>query len=521
MQELISEPKYDFSISAEQLAKAKQQVDQKLLNETLFIIPNNDGEAVRAGAILEALEAPHFQQSAQGWGATLANEPLDQAKLSGVKRVVVFEIPGLEVEEKLRKQGLEVVVVDHHAYKDIDRRRQESSLEQLMSLINWPMSRVDEALAVNDRGYIPGLKKMGLSEDEIREIRSYDLLSQGKSKNEIMKETEKSRALIPSLPQKNGIYILKKVSVDEGILKQELAIKSKDGLSSALEINDSKVGFTGNPGITKKLLNYNFEELGYDPGSFAKYGGGDPEASMFFGFKPTKPPVGETELLPKKVLEKIENLIFGEPARVSAIGTVFDSEVKAAGMLPRGSAIVTSSGDLSNKGIKHIIHAATGSMTRGGPKFDPTEKGVIDAVQNSLDLARQHGDKRVAVPFIGGKIFVDRIGVSPQALADRIVETAIKNRGDLELRFVTFGDEDTQLFNNSLAKYGASLNATQATVVSGSITDYSLHGASAIINAANMEVQFGGGLSGVIGRATGMSDKIDKESQEAIKNFYK
>jgi O-acetyl-ADP-ribose deacetylase (regulator of RNase III) len=336
-----------------------------------------------------------------------------------------------------------------------------------------------------------------------------------------MKETEKSRALIPSLPQKNGIYILKKVSVDEGILKQELAIKSKDGLSSALEINDSKVGFTGNPGITKKLLNYNFEELGYDPGSFAKYGGGDPEASMFFGFKPTKPPVGETELLPKKVLEKIENLIFGEPARVSAIGTVFDSEVKAAGMLPRGSAIVTSSGDLSNKGIKHIIHAATGSMTRGGPKFDPTEKGVIDAVQNSLDLARQHGDKRVAVPFIGGKIFVDRIGVSPQALADRIVETAIKNRGDLELRFVTFGDEDTQLFNNSLAKYGASLNATQATVVSGSITDYSLHGASAIINAANMEVQFGGGLSGVIGRATGMSDKIDKESQEAIKNFYK
>jgi O-acetyl-ADP-ribose deacetylase (regulator of RNase III) len=216
----------------------------------------------------------------------------------------------------------------------------------------------------------------------------------------------------------------------------------------------------------------------------------------------------------------IEKMTPPKTAPVAAKGAQLDAQVKAAGMLPRGSAIVTSSGNLSQQGIKHIIHAATGSMTRTGGQFEPTLKSVADSVHNSLDLARNYGDHRVAIPFIGGKIFVERIGVSAQELADRIVESAIQSRGDLELRFVTFGDEDTKLFRTALSKFNAGLSATQATVLSGSLTDYGLHGASAIINAANMEAQFGGGLSGVIGRATGDSHKIDQEAQTAIKSFY-
>ncbi len=208
------------------------------------------------------------------------------------------------------------------------------------------------------------------------------------------------------------------------------------------------------------------------------------------------------------------------PAPVAIIGTELDGEVQAAGMLPRGAALITSSGNLSQSGIRHIIHAATGSMTRGGEKFDPTVKSVTDSVRNALTLAKEHGHQRVAIPFIGGKIFVERIGVSPQELADRIVESALKARGNLELRFVTFGEEDTSLFRKALSKYGAELDAVQATITPGSITEHALHGASAIINAANMEVKFGGGLSGAIGRATGQSQRIDQEAEEAIRSFY-
>jgi esterase len=929
-------PGFEVRIPPEQITAAKKQIDREILDDTFFIVPNNDGEASRALDILYALEAPHIHMSKQKWGATLDKESLpsvEALKERGVKRIAVFEIPGPVEEEKLRKAGFEVIHIDHHSYQGdiLDRRRSESSLEQLMSLINWPMSRTDEALAVNDRGYIPGLKKMALTEDEIRQIRKYDLIAQGRTEQEIDTEIRNAHALIPKLPQRHGVYILDRVNADEAILRQELAIQSKDGLVSTLAVRPDKVGFSGNPEIAQKLLKTKFENFGYESGSFDQYGGGDPQASMFFGFKPTKPPKGETELIPGRVLERMENLmkaerptpldpakgeihykLFGNenpativlihgldsatftfdsivpalskkyrvvvydqrghgqsamkgsdysthvmakdlkalldhlgiknahvlghsmggrtaarfaemypdrvntviiedmemiprsssdpeknlrmneladqldkrfsnktfssrealaealrpyygdeaesltyrrarqnldgtmtllfnpgvsyrfghqantenlgaalsntgkpvlfirsdpkhgtamsqngveairqgmpnakialvpgsghtihrshadefidlvanfaehqnipelapikkykpeefqlilkiedpkervsalghlsgknlseeevktllenatsltnsyeigqyvrlagesedrrwipildhwieswantttgwqgvmrnktvrarellsevgdeskelkggplglnpmalrPTHVASIGTEFDGEVRAAGMLPRGSAIVTNSGDLSQQGIRHIIHAASGSMTRNGPKFDPSLEGVTSSVKNSLTLAKEYGHKRVAVPFIGGKIFVDRIGIPAQELANQIVDVAIQNRAGLELRFVTFGDEDTQLFRNALSRHKKTLSEGAAEVTPGSITDFRVHGASAIINAANMEVQFGGGLSGAIARATGHAAEIDAEAQAAIRAFYK
>ena len=88
------------------------------------------------------------------------------------------------------------------------------------------------------------------------------------------------------------------------------------------------------------------------------------------------------------------------------------------------------------------------------------------------------------------------------------------------MRFVTFGDEDTQLFKNALKKYGGALTSQQVALTPGSITDFKLHGASAIVNAANMEVRFGGGLSGAIGKATGEANKIDEEARQGIQSFY-
>ncbi|MEN9723240.1 MAG: hypothetical protein RJB38_1226, partial [Pseudomonadota bacterium] len=437
----------ELTITSEQISAAKQQIDQNLLNETLFIVPNNDGEARWAGEILRAAGAPYLQVSTQAWGATLDKEPLDSKILSKVKRVVVVEIPSEETEEKLRQQGLEVITIDHHEYKHLKLDRSKgstrSSLEQLMALIRWPMSRTDEAFAVNDRGYIPGLKKMGLAEEQIRQIRRYDLIAQGRVDQEVDAATRQAQSLIPTLPRRNGIYILDRVSADEAILKQELAIRSQDGLVSTFEIRSDKLGFSGSPAIVRGLLETKFETFGYEPGSFAQYGGGDPNASMFFGFKPKKAPrasggsEGELELIPKRVLEKIEEMMTQKVSKILSAGTEFDAEVKAAGMLPRGSALVTSSGRLSQQGIQHIIHAATGSMTRSGPGFDPTVKSVSDSVRNSLELAKIYGDQRVAIPFIGGKIFVERIGISTQELANKIVETAISSRGNLELRFVT------------------------------------------------------------------------------------
>ncbi|MFL5812615.1 MAG: macro domain-containing protein [Bdellovibrionia bacterium] len=230
-------------------------------------------------------------------------------------------------------------------------------------------------------------------------------------------------------------------------------------------------------------------------------------------------PAAESHAQPAVQKEALKPMMT-HAAVASAEKLTIDSEVKAAGMMPRGSAVMTSAGLLEAQGIRNIIHAASGSMTKSGPKFGPNLDGVVNSVHNSLELARRNGHQRVAVPFIGGKIFIDSIGIPAQELANQIVDAALKSRGNLELRFVTFGAEDTTLFQNALKRHASEVSPQLAQVTPGSITDFNVHGASAIINAANMEIQFGGGLSGAIGRATGRADQINGEAQKAIREFY-
>lgn len=299
----------DFKIPSEQIAEGRARVDQAYLNETLFIVPRNDGEAVRAVEILEALRAPNLRVSKQAWGATLDREGLPARLPEGVKRVVVFEIPSIATESELRAKGIEVVIVDHHFYKDVDRRRDDSSLEQLASLLNWPMSKVDMAIAVNDRGYIPGLKAMGLSEAEIREVRVYDTVAQGRSKEWVEETVRMSQEDIPKFKIEAGVVIIDRPVADEGILKQELAIRAHDGIAHSLIINNNRVSFSGDPKVVKALLETNFENLGYAAGSYAQYGGGDPKASMFFGFNPKAAPQNAKELIPFGVQRRIREIV--------------------------------------------------------------------------------------------------------------------------------------------------------------------------------------------------------------------
>ena len=73
----------DFKIPQTQINQGFLKHDLRLMRNTLFIVPKNDGEAKRALEILEALEAPHVLVSEQGWGATLDKEVLSDDALRG------------------------------------------------------------------------------------------------------------------------------------------------------------------------------------------------------------------------------------------------------------------------------------------------------------------------------------------------------------------------------------------------------------------------------------------------------
>jgi len=156
------------------------------MKKTVLIIPPNDAEAV---LIYELAKAMGIQviRSAQPHGATLDRE-LDIVPLvrdGGWKRVVIVEMPGPEVEARLRALGVEVVILDHHHYTDLNRahdakgRPLPSSLEQFLRLFRVTDARlrvmgyapkIALGIGVMDRGFFWALREEGYRPKEIERV---------------------------------------------------------------------------------------------------------------------------------------------------------------------------------------------------------------------------------------------------------------------------------------------------------------------------------------------------------------
>lgn len=136
---------------------------------------------------------------------------------------------------------------------------------------------------------------------------------------------------------------------------------------------------------------------------------------------------------------------------ISSVGTENDPNIPAGRkVIPRGSALVTSSGNLATRGINQIIHAAPGSDTQIAPWGNPTRQGVIRSIQNSILLAERNNLRDLAIPFVGGSIFFHAMGITKEELARSIMEAAINQRDDeltvQRVIFVSYGAEDRLLF---------------------------------------------------------------------------
>lgn len=205
---------------------------------------------------------------------------------------------------------------------------------------------------------------------------------------------------------------------------------------------------------------------------------------------------------------------------VSANNTPTNPSLKDLNMVPLGASVWTSSGNLAKSGIKAIAHAASGAMGHQGEAgFDPTRDSVAASIENSFLLAIQNGHDRLAIPFIASNIFLDRIvpPIDKDELASLIVKSCQSYRGSAEAVIVAFGQGDMAHFKKAMIG-----NTDKGvTLVEGSVTHYADHKCGAIVNAANMEVVFGGGLSGIIGKATGEIPRINAEAVSAIKDFWK
>ena len=218
-------------------------------------------------------------------------------------------------------------------------------------------------------------------------------------------------------------------------------------------------------------------------------------------------------------------------SEISGLTSIIVSDLKSKKLLPRGSALMTSSGKLSPD-ITAIFHAATGTMKTYFPKapyYEPSLQSVEDSIQACFELSKLNGNKRIAMPYIGGSIFKNRIfakqGLSDDEQNERlvacIVAATISNAkaSTSDFCFVAFDNPSYLLFSSELKKSFGAVDLSEH-LMEGDITDFKLHNCDGIVNAANMEVLFGGGISGAIATATHDKANIDLEANHCILQFW-
>ena len=133
--------------------------------------------------LAEAIGLP-ILKSGQTHGASLdkGKDVVAIVKKKKVQRVIVVEMPGIKTEAKLRKLGVELVIIDHHHYTGLDRAHDQkgkmlpSSLEQFLKLFKLNDAKLKQLgfdailvkmVGVMDRGYIWALQDEGYTKKQI------------------------------------------------------------------------------------------------------------------------------------------------------------------------------------------------------------------------------------------------------------------------------------------------------------------------------------------------------------------
>ncbi len=160
------------------------------ISKTVLVIPPNDAEAILITKIAEAIGLSMIL-SHQKHGASLDVEPGIVAKIkkSGCEEVVVVELPGKKTEEKIKKLGVKLTIIDHHHYTGLDRAHDVktkklllSSLEQFIKLFRLTDTCIEKfgfdsflvrGIGIMDRGFVWALLEEGYSKKQVERVLAF------------------------------------------------------------------------------------------------------------------------------------------------------------------------------------------------------------------------------------------------------------------------------------------------------------------------------------------------------------
>lgn len=145
----------------------------------LFIVPDNDGEAVEIQKILQA-NGREYLVTGQRWGASWEGlEPEIKERVNNFEGTIYgIELQGIPLGCKCKN-------IDHQRYsQEDDRTNSLSSLEQIARILNVNLTQYQEAVSDNDKGYIDLMKRNGYAQSVINKVRLQDRTAQGITKEE-------------------------------------------------------------------------------------------------------------------------------------------------------------------------------------------------------------------------------------------------------------------------------------------------------------------------------------------------
>lgn len=141
------------------------------MKETIFLLGGQDLEMQVIIGILKK-QSLSYRDRLLNWSNAYLSQYTEELEQYGNNSS--YLIYGIELQEDVSPPS-NYIRIDHHN----DYIHQPSALEQIAAILHLPLTRYQQLIAANDKAYIPGMKAMGATLEEIALIRKEDRRAQG------------------------------------------------------------------------------------------------------------------------------------------------------------------------------------------------------------------------------------------------------------------------------------------------------------------------------------------------------
>lgn len=171
------------------------------MKKRVFLLGGNDLEMETIRQILKESDDIIIEDNHLSWGACLSS----YKDILGKYPEEEYDIYGIELKNDLKSVPANYKEIDHHD----NNEHKPSSLEQVCDIVKHKMTREDSLIAANDARYIPGMREMDASDDDINDIRTRDRLAQGVTEDEEKLAEMEFRANEAAIIESEFLYSIK------------------------------------------------------------------------------------------------------------------------------------------------------------------------------------------------------------------------------------------------------------------------------------------------------------------------